>query len=305
MVQKDLKWILCFLWFAINGMLPWESVPAKENELVILRPVIELPRPGDSPTIIDGQKADPMNYPVSFQIAISKDEICTWFLVSERVLVTAAHCTLDKGSVQIDVKGGNKNADNGGISFPGKCDRSPKYIHDSSQDWALCLLEKSFPLPKNKNIRVIGYEVLNVDDTRLKLGDELQITGFGCTSPAGPVQKVYVIGKVLIDSLPPNAVVPGSTSTSPNLIQVDHFPSKLCGGDSGGPAFLVQDSAAPYIRIVVGVNSKTINKDGLGLGFISSSSTTDVANWIRKWSTENKQKICGLDADASNCRPKE
>lgn len=267
---------------------------------ISLTPVLEGTKPSDSPTIVGGRKADPLRYPVSFQFKVSETEVCTWFLVSSRVLATAGHCVTEGLVVKLSIRGGKDHPETGGMSYQGTCSRSP-----ASLDWALCLLDQPFPLPSDKSIRVTGYEVLNSDPARVRPGTEVEITGFGCITAGAAAAGVYMVGNSAIEKLPPDAVVPGSTDSAPNLIEIIGQPSIPCRGDSGGPAFISADPGTSNIRIVIGINSKTVNQDGIRLGYLSSTSTNAVAAWLRKWSNANGQRICGIHADAKGCRPTE
>lgn len=293
----------CRVAAAVLLSLPATGMP-EVTQALVLKPVLEGIRLGDKPAIIDGRPADPLLYPVSFQLATSPDEVCTWFLVSPRTLVTAAHCVVKNPAVNLKVKGGEENAATGGATFIGTCDVMPAYKSDSSADWALCLLDKEFPLPKDKRIPVTGYEVLSTDPQAMSVGNLVEISGFGCKKPGGTLSNAYLIGIAQIEALPPSAVVPGSTKATPHLIEVGRYPSVLCAGDSGGPAFSANKDGSPNTRrMVLGVNSKTVNKDGLGLGYISAASSGVISQWIAKWGTANSQKICGVHKAAQGCRP--
>jgi len=291
------------LWSAL--ILPLAGI-AQVSQPLALIPVVEGRRPADSTTVIGGQRADPLRYPVSFRLATSPNEICTWFLVSSRTLATAAHCVVANQNVNMDVNGGDANSATGGASYRGFCDIAPEYMKDKSADWALCLLDKPVPLSRDKRIPVTGYEVLNTDASKLKVGDAIEITGFGCRTIGGGVSNVYITGLARVETLPPDAVVPGSTKSSPNLIEIDRNPAILCGGDSGGPAFpAAKDGHMNDLRSVIGINSKTINRDGLGLGYLSAASAPVIVKWIKAWGDQNTQKICGVHAGAMGCRQTE
>jgi hypothetical protein len=269
--------------------------PRAGAQVLVLKPVLDLPQDGTAPVIINGQLADPKEYPVSFLFE-SNHEKCTGFLISARTLMTAAHCVSDGASIRIEKEGET-------TAYEGQCMRAPGYRNDLSQDWALCLLAKDFLPPIIPGQPVNGYEVLNTDPSTLKIGKRIEITGFGCTHPGGPLDNKYRVGWANIDGLPPEVDIPG-IGKKPNVLKIKPQPYAsqqpgLCGGDSGGPAFEVNDKS-PSFRRVIGINSRTLYE--MKWGYLASTSTKDALAFFKKWANDNQQKICGLHKDAEYCR---
>ena len=280
-----------------------QDTPAPD---LVLTPVLELQAPSqnDAFVIIRGKAADPARYPVSFRLAMSAAEVCTWFLVAPRVLVTAAHCVKDGSAVTIKAKNPAPGSAPPELTYKGICEASPRYPADKSMDWALCLLDLSFPLPTDSRIKVVGYERLNTNVDDVKRDASIQITGFGCKSAGAIVSETYLVGSALVARLPPNVDSHGLMEVTPNYIEIKGNPSILCAGDSGGPAFLLSErDATGHLRTVIGINSRTVNKDGNAMGYLASASTEDVVSWIKRWAKEKGQRICGVHADARACRP--
>ena len=291
----------------LGGVLsmPGPAFPQEAAAPLILTPVLELPEPPppDDFVILLGRPADPARYPVSFRLAVSPSEVCTWFLVAARVLVTAAHCVRRSTAITIKTRSAPGSTPPE-LSYNGNCQAAPRYPADKSMDWALCLLDLSFPLPNDPRIKAVGYEKLNTHADQLARGQSIEITGFGCRSTGGIVSDVYMVGTAAVAKLPPGVDTLGVTDPTPNYIEIQGDPSILCAGDSGGPAFLVnQAESSGNLRTVIGINSRTVNRDGLSVGYLASASTEDVLAWIRRWAKDNGQRICGVHADARGCRP--
>lgn len=269
---------------------------ASEAKELILTPVLKLHQDTSRrlEKIRGGRKANTDDFPASFQIKTGKDT-CTWFLVGDRTLMTAAHCVPPDG-VSIKVEGWDQKKQKTVVIK--KCTRAPNYSSDPSQDWALCLLKEPYKLPQFPD-RPTGYEVLNTDAKMLKMKQTVVITGFGCSHESGSSDNIYRYGLARITNLPPSVRV-HNEGKRPNFVELREKPASLCAGDSGGPAFQTVDGTLGY-RLVVGINAKT--EYMLGYSYLASTSTRAALDFFRNWARVNKQRICGLDEDARNCRP--
>jgi hypothetical protein len=171
----------------------------------------------------------------------------------------------------------------GGASFEGVCNHAPEYLGNETADWALCLL--STPMTG------VLFERVNADAARPALGSELLLTGFGCIKPggAGGNDGVYRIGEAEVFRLP--------SGQSHDIVTVGDV--ALCFGDSGGPAFQYLD-ASKRGRVVVSVNSRGNIKN---TSYLSSLTTAAGAAFLTQWADQRQLNLCGLHADAQNCRP--
>jgi hypothetical protein len=243
----------------------------------------ELSRPDNLNTELRGGRvADPAEWQASFY-SLSADGACTSTLVGDRVLLTAAHCVADGAPVTLK---------RGDVTYRGVCEHAPEY-HGGGQyartaDYALCALDAP----------VIGVapERLNPDPSLVRVGTQVLLTGFGCTTNQGTGGNdgIYRIGDAHAVSVP---------SGANNDITVEGQ-AGLCFGDSGGPAFL---QLAGGRRLVVSVNSRVQNNShtGTDLGiqsYLSSTSTPIAIAFLRDWSRRNNLHICGLDSAATLCR---
>jgi hypothetical protein len=234
--------------------------------------VLDLKQKGTGPVVIGGHEAKSEDFPASFY-SRSDSGFCTSTMVSSRALLTAAHCVDDGGKVLLTLKK---------KTYEGICTHSPDYAQNETADWALCLF--------SKDITGIPFERINMDESRVTVGAELLLTGFGCVkSPGtGGNDGVYRIGEAKVMSVP--------TGSSNDIVTVGEV--ALCFGDSGGPAFLFLD-LNKRDRIVVSVNSRGNIRD---TSYLSSTSTSPAKAFFMKWSQDKGVKLCGVHSDAPNCR---
>ncbi len=225
------------------------------------------------PTLIGARAAKPSNFPANFY-SLSADGSCTSTMVASEVLFTAAHCVGNGKDVVI-----NSN----GRSYTGKCTHAAEYSSNSTADYALCKMSQAVPLP--------FYEKVNLDKTLIKVGQELLLTGFGCTQRGGGGGNdgVYRIGEAKVQVVPA-----GQNNDIVTLGSV-----ALCFGDSGGPAYLLLDGTKDGSRLQVSINSRGNIFD---TSYLSSLSTGTAINFIKSWALNNGVGICGVHADAANCR---
>lgn len=227
---------------------------------------VELPLAGDTRAV------DPKLFEASFYW---KDRKCTSTLVGPRVLLTAAHCLLKGRRIAIHVEGRTVHAD---------CTPAPEYDQhkNRSPDYALCLMEEEITETRY-------FETVNTDPELLKVGQEVLLTGFGCTEPGGGGDTsgdTYRIGEADISALP---------TGSENRLTA-RGSAVLCVGDSGGPGFLQQGKdGSPRIQISVNAGS-----DGPSMrSFMASLSTEYARTFMREWSSRNRVEICGVHRRAS------
>lgn len=248
------------------------------------------------PTLIKGRIADPKEFPASVYAQMGNSR-CTATVVGERTLLIAAHCVRDGGTA-------NFKAD--GIQYSSTCTHSPLYSQkawekvrtqielgqvsehadkvNATADWALCLV--------NKTVINIQYENLNTDPSLLSIGDELLLSGYGCTQPGGSGGNDgnYRIGEAKITDLP--------SGSDNDITTYGGVPgAALCYGDSGGPAFFIDKLSKK--RVVVSVNSRGNIKD---TSYLPSVSTSQFKSFLTSWSNKTGQKICGYHKEAKNCR---
>jgi hypothetical protein len=265
-----------------GGQVPRSDQRSDQKEVSSFHAVSELTKPMDAQVTLRGARlATPGDWPASFY-SIHPTGTCTSTLIGPRALLTTAHCAPNASPVLITWNQ---------IDYRGTCLQSDLYSPSSdegeSADWAMCLMETDVPVPQ--------YETINLDPTRINVGVEVLLTGFGCTQAngTGGNEHVYRIGE---------AKVSGTPSGKSNYITTSGEVA-TCFGDSGGAAFLFLD-AAKKTRVQVSVNSRITLHDGrLGAdSYLSSISTNGAQAFIRKWSSSTGAAVCGIAQNLQHCR---
>lgn len=236
--------------------------------LGVLACVVTLSAYGED-NLIGGKPADPKQFPASVYSSQGNSR-CSATVVGSRVLMIAAHCVSNGGTARFSVLSN---------SYSARCSHHPDYRNNSTADWSLCKVDKE--------VLGIEFENLLLDRSKLSVGGELLLTGYGCVRPGGGGGNdgVYRIGEAKITKMPSGS----------NHDTVTRGGAALCYGDSGGPAFLVDGDE----RWVVGVNSRG---DISTTSYLSSVYVDRAVSWFRSWSSGQSVKICGLDVDALGCR---
>jgi len=226
-------------------------------------------------SLIGGKVADPADFPASIYISAGNSR-CSATVVGPRVVITAAHCVSNGGSIKFSV-GPNR--------YSGTCRHHPSYRRNATADWALC----------QTNLEVIGiqYEVVNSNPDLLVDNSPILLTGYGCTSPGGRGGNDgrYRTGESTMIRIP-------AENGSNHDIVTRGQGSALCFGDSGGPAFVWLDSARTQ-RVLVSINSRG---DIRTTSYLSSVSQPTALSWFKEWMEANQEKICGISPDAEKCR---
>lgn len=224
------------------------------------------------PTLINGTQADPAEWPASVY-ARAGNSACSSTVIGERVLLSAGHCMKNGKSVTFTV---------GANNYTAKCTHHPEYKEgrgNSTADWALCLIDKP----------VVGakFEMLATKHS-LQVGEKVRLTGYGCIRPGGGGGNdgVFRIGEAEVMGLPGGNSYDVSTRGG----------AALCFGDSGGAAYIEHRDGK---REVFGVNSRgDIRRES----YLPDVTSDSMQEFTKEWIAKNNAKICGVSADAKDCR---
>jgi hypothetical protein len=228
------------------------------------------------PTLIGGSAAPIKDWPASVYAAMGNSR-CSATVVGPRTLAIAAHCVNSGGTASFSV-GANK--------YSSECTHSRDYDGNSTADYTLCKVDKE--------VTGIPYENVLMDESRIKVGDKVRLTGYGCirAGGGGGNDGVFRIGTSTVRRLPAgnnnDVVTSGSTGA-------------LCYGDSGGGAYL-EDGLD---RWLFGVNSRG---DISTTSYLPAWYTSQGKRFLKAWSDREGEMICGFHANARGCRstkPKE
>jgi hypothetical protein len=238
--------------------------------------ITDLVSAAPTPQVIGANPADPTSWPATFVFRNVEGGGCTATAVGQRVVLTAAHCVEDAAKAWISVRG---------VSAELTCSSHPAYPADISADFSLCLVAKELPKPG------AGFERVNgTEPAAPAQGQAVTLLGYGCTNPFGTDRSFGTLyeGTARVAARPDR-----------NLYIRTNGGAAVCFGDSGGGSYYATTATGTQ-RALFGVNSRgDISKNS----WISATATTGFIDWARAWSKSGGVKICGLDANAEDCRP--
>jgi hypothetical protein len=159
------------------------------------------------------------------------------------------------------------------------CSQHPEFASNPFADVALCLASSGLLAPSLK------YESINIDSSLLQIGTPITLLGFGCTEPDGPVTGALYVGTSTIDQLPSGNDYRYALSGG----------AVTCAGDSGGAGYL----ELAGVRLVAGTHKSGDEKQ---VSIQVETALPEILSFYRTFAAVNSTTICGVNADATNCR---
>lgn len=228
-----------------------------------------------NPQVINGSVVDSRYFPAIFGKIRPGESVpsCTAALVGPSTMLIAAHCVDDNPNIRLR---------NGLASVRGRCVLSPAWRSnaDTGVDVALCVLEHK--------ITGISYE--SISYTLPNIGQDVYVTGFGCTWEGGPSDGKLRIGRAPAANRPSNFPQSPGTLYTASAIQAGQ--AVLCPGDSGGPLFMFSGTLDGPRRIIA-VNSATTFSAGVSL-YAALAAPANI-NFIQQFAAKYNQQICGVN----------
>ncbi|MEQ8739356.1 MAG: trypsin-like serine protease [Hoeflea sp.] len=249
---------------------------------------------GVRPLIIGGEQAKHQDWPSSLHFTAGGKN-CTSTIIGDKALLSAAHCLSGTNRARVVVA--NTLIEvvcklHPGYRTQANCNTAslPQDIVGCTADVAMCrpVGEAAFPRSAGK------FESIKMNGARIQLADKIVLLGFGCTIAGGPISSDLQFGNATVVQV-----------SSPGASSVDRYkaleeyvkamgPGISCDGDSGGAVFTDKAGGRTILGLVSRGNLTSST-------FIVDLRDDHILDWIRRWETDEKVAICGLNASANNC----
>lgn len=234
--------------------------------LVIMIPFLALGQ-NFQPNLIRGLPVEEGTFEDVVGIRLS-GAACSATIIGKRVILTAAHCGSTGSIATFKALG---------IEYNAKLTQSLLY-RNRDHDLALGLANKEIA---GVDPSTIGGEAAD--------GEDLVLLGYGCIriGGGGGNDGILRIGLSKITGF----------SGFYDIVSSDENGAALCFGDSGGPAFTVENG----MRLLLGVNSKGNIRD---TNYNTRLDHPDSVQFLQKFASDNGVEICGLNADCKKIEHK-
>jgi hypothetical protein len=264
--------------FAADRAVAQIEISSEENPSFLeleanLVPVLEafpdIEDPQVEPQLINGRIVDPTFFPAVLRMTTGGT--CTATLIGPATVLLAAHCVANNSQIAFRA---------GSVTVRGICRHAPDYDDgvNMGSDIALCLLRN--------NVLGIAYE--SVSFSLPNVGEELTLSGYGCTAEGLHSDGIFRIGNSIAINPPPSLIHFKGTLYTQS--RIDAGQAVLCPGDSGGPLYRMSGEIDDTRR-VLGVNSRTTYSVGISL--FAALGYEKNRRFIEDFAEDFEQGICG------------
>lgn len=226
---------------------------------------------GEAPRdLIGGVPAAPGDWPEIVYITNGSAR-CSASFVGESVILTAGHCSPDKGRIrQVSFR-------IEGVSFSALCEQAPPYRdHTEDLDMSLCKTDKPV---------VLKYA--SIAKVAPKVGDPILLSGYGCTSASGGGNDgILRTGLASLTTLP--------SGTFNWFVTVGK--SAACFGDSGSAALVKVLVPKQEKHVILGVNSRGNIDD---TSFLTALWMPKAQKFLKDFAATHKLDICGVTKECN------
>lgn len=212
-----------------------------------------------APTLINGTEVTE-GYDEVVRLRIG-NATCTGTAIAPRVIATAAHCIKDNQRAMAFVKSN---------TYEGFGVRSPRYPRQD-HDLAVIILDK--PIEENISFATVGQ-------VKLERGLIMELLGFGCTDVGG---QGGIDGKLRKGQ----SQIIGFSGY--DVVSRMDGGSALCFGDSGGPAFVIDNKGE---KILIAINSKGNIRD---TNYNTRIDLKISQQFYKQVAEKHKVEICGIN----------
>jgi hypothetical protein len=247
--------------------------------------------------IIGGRPATRSEWPATLLFDSNAGK-CTSTIIGSHVVVTAAHCIGERDTSK--VLWDNKLTDlrcHVHSDYRGSaCDTAftPPKMVGCTADVAICISAKPLSTEPGK------FERVRIAAAPIATHDNINLLGFGCTKANGKLSETLQVGIAKVEW----PAQPGA-SRDPEMTMKEFIKTvgaAVCSGDSGGASYS-HDGAKPEMIAVASRGNLSTDS------YLVDLRNPQIEDFLRQAQSftdfdlpAESIKICGMNADADNCR---
>lgn len=223
---------------------------------------------------------------------------CTSTIVGAYVVLTAGHCVDDNSPAKL--LWDNRITDllcHVHPDYRGRaCENElvPKKLVGCTADVAICIAAKPISNGPGK------FERVKTLPPAISTKDQISLLGYGCTKENGEISKDLQLGSATVE----RPAQPGASQNPSNTMNefIKTAGAAVCSGDSGGASYS-PDKAKPEMLAIASRGNLSTDS------YLVDLRTSQIQRFLLQAKQFNdfglppgSIKICGIDADAQNCR---